>query len=142
MWAVSGTGGGDERVGVVKLRFSKAELAAAAAELAAEAAARDSDASDGFGFDSDGGGGEPLLPAPAEDDDDGFDFDVRRADVRRTRSASARAQRRDAHTDAPVTRAARRPLRLTRPRDGAEPSRTTTHRRRLSAFMSLNPLKS
>jgi hypothetical protein len=76
MWAVSGA---DERVGVVKLRFSKAELAAAAAELAAEAAARDSDASDGFGFDSDGGGGEPLLPAPADDDDDGFDFDVRRA---------------------------------------------------------------
>jgi hypothetical protein len=31
MWPAAG--GGDERVGVVKLRFSKAELAAAAAEL-------------------------------------------------------------------------------------------------------------
>ena len=71
MWPAAG--GVDERIGVVKLRFSKAELAAAAAELA-----RDDGGGAFAGFSDGSDGGEQPLPAAA-DDDDGFDFDRRGA---------------------------------------------------------------
>jgi hypothetical protein len=73
MWAAAraGASGGDEppRVGALKLRFSKAELAAAAAaadeEEAAEAAAAAAEAA----FHDDGGGGGGAYGAYDEDDE-------------------------------------------------------------------------
>ena len=128
MWPAAG--GGDERVGVVKLRFSKAELAAAAAEFAP-----DDDYLFGGGF---GGsdGVEPPLPATA--DHDGFDFDRRGARIRRPRPAPG-APRKRLHAAAVLARGR---ARLTRPRDGAGRSRTRTRCRRRRSCASRSRRKS